>query len=62
MNPLVDGTADGRAEVRSILLIVAAGPPAVPVGVSAITQQLVKTGDGWRVEVRAVSDVTSGPR
>ena len=60
LNAVIDEEGDGRAQVRSILLIVASSQPFTPLGMSAITQNLVRTGDGWKIAVRAVHDLGSG--
>ncbi|HXW33288.1 MAG TPA: nuclear transport factor 2 family protein [Acidimicrobiales bacterium] len=59
LNVVVDEVDNTKAVVRSILLIVESGPPVTLLGLSAITQNVVKKGGHWRIELRNVRELTS---
>lgn len=56
LNPVIEpGPGDGQAVARSVLMIVdPAEPPAIRV-VAAITQELRRSGDSWRISRRTVA-------
>jgi ketosteroid isomerase-like protein len=57
LNPViaeVPGDPD-RVVATSMLLIMDPGPPPRPADVSAITQHLERTADGWRIARRTVA-------
>jgi ketosteroid isomerase-like protein len=57
LNVQVDDTSQSGLVARSILLILKAGPPVGIIGMAAITQNVVKVGDEWKVHVRAIANV-----
>jgi hypothetical protein len=56
LNPVVEpGPDDGHAVARSVLLIVDPAPPPAIRVVAAITQELRRSGDSWRISRRTVA-------
>jgi uncharacterized protein (TIGR02246 family) len=55
LNPVIEDLADDRATVRSVLLIVAPGPPPAIRTVASITQVLVRQDGSWRIARRTVA-------
>jgi hypothetical protein len=63
LNPVIEDLDDDRgrrAAVRSVLLIITPGPPAVIRTAAAVTQILVRRHGSWRIDRRTVS--VQGPR
>jgi uncharacterized protein (TIGR02246 family) len=57
LNPVIEDLDDDqgrRVAVRSVLLIVAPGPPAVLRTAAAITQVLVRRNGSWHIQSRTV--------
>ena len=57
LNPVIEaqGSDDGHAVTRSILLIINPGPPPAVRTTAVITQALRRTGGSWRISRRTVA-------
>jgi uncharacterized protein (TIGR02246 family) len=59
LNPVIADVDDDRVTVRSVLLIVAPGPPPTIHTAAPITQVLIRRDGAWNIERRTVG--VSGP-
>jgi uncharacterized protein (TIGR02246 family) len=59
LNPVIANVDDDRVTVRSVLLIVAPGPPATIHTAAPITQVLIRRDGTWNIDRRTVG--VSGP-
>jgi uncharacterized protein (TIGR02246 family) len=60
LNPVIEsGPSDGQAVARSVLLIIDPAPPPAIRTAAAITQELRRTGDFWRIARRTVASVAA---
>jgi len=65
LNPVIEDLGDGqgrRVAVRSVLMIIAPGPPAVIRTAAPITQILVRGNGSWHISRRTVGDIASTSR